>query len=270
VAVQILRRQKESPRSRSSSYQSAAAYFSIKQVEKDARRVNQVLMKRYLPFAIIAIVLCSAIVVAALLLRAPKRNTTSLSSNPPSSNNPSGPQPGADPPRMRGDANAPVIIEEFGDFQCPPCGALEPELQKIEKEYGARVRVIFRHFPLTQMHPYALEAALAAEAAGEQGKFWEMHDWMYQQQQTWSTAPNARQIFLQQAQSLGLNVEKFRQDVNSAEVKQRIIQDYNRGMSLGVLGTPTLFINGRQVQPEQMTDEGLHAIINSSLAAKGQ
>jgi protein-disulfide isomerase len=97
-----------------------------------------------------------------------------------------------------------------------------------------------------------------------------MHDWMYQQQERWANSPNARQMFLQQAQSLGLNVEKFRQDMNSAEVKQRIIQDYNRGVSLGVQGTPTIFINGRQVTQDQMTDEGIHALINSSLAAKGQ
>lgn len=222
-------------------------------------------MKRYLPFAIIAIVLCSAIVVAALLLRSPRQSSSGMSGRPTA-----GPQPGANPPRSKGKAEAPVTIEEFGDLQCPPCAALNPELHTIEKEYGERVRIIFRHFPLTQMHPYALEAAQAAEAAGEQGKFWEMQDWMYLQQQNWATAPNARQLFLQQAQSMGLNVEKFRQDMNSAEIKQRIIQDYNRGMSLGVTGTPTLFINGRMVTSEQMTREGIRAVINSSLAAKGQ
>lgn len=225
-------------------------------------------MKRYLPFAIIAIVFGSAIVVAALLLRAPKPST------PPIPNQitvpPSGPQPGADPPRTRGEASAPVTIEEFGDLQCPPCGALHPELMSLEKEYGPRLRLVFRHFPLTQMHPYALEAAQAAEAAGEQGKFWEMHDWMYDNQKDWSTAPNARQIFTQEAQSLGLNVEKFKQDMNSAEVKQRIIMDYRRGVSLGVIGTPTIFINGRQLNADQMTVDGIHAAINSALAAKGQ
>lgn len=226
-------------------------------------------MKRYLPFAIIAIVLCSAIVVAALLLRAPRQSSSSQ--NPTAAGRPAtGPQPGANPPRFKGNENAPVTIEEFGDFQCPPCAAMHPELQKLQKEYGERLRVVFRHFPLTSMHPYALDAAQAVEAAGMQGKFWEMHDWMYFQQDKWSPAPNARQMFLQQAQNLGLNVEKFRQDMNSAEVKQRIIQDYNRGVSLGVTGTPTLFINGKQVTSDQMTDAGLHALINSSLAAKGQ
>lgn len=225
-------------------------------------------MKRYLPFAIIAIVLGSAIVVAALLLRSPKKSTSDIPNQltvPPS-----GPQPGADPPRSKGDPNAPVLIEEFGDLQCPPCGALHPELVSIEKEYGARVRLVFRHFPLTQMHPYALEAAQAAEAAGVQGKFWEMHDWMYDHQQDWTTAPNVRQIFTQQAQNLGLNVEKFKQDMNSADVKQRIIMDYRRGVSLGVQGTPTIFINGRQMAADDMTDAGIHAAINSALAAKGQ
>ena len=225
-------------------------------------------MKRYLPFAIIAIVFGSAIVVAALLLRAPKQSTSTTA--PQSPNSQGGPQNGADPPRSKGNPNAPVVIEEFGDLQCPPCAALHPELARIETEYGARVRLIFRHFPLTQMHPYALEAAQAVEAAGVQGKFWELHDWMYVHQQEWAAAPNARQIFLQQAQNMGLNVEKFRQDMGSVEVKQRIIQDYRRGMSLGVQGTPTVFINGRQVTQEQMTGDGLRALINSTLAAKGQ
>lgn len=224
-------------------------------------------MKRYLPFAIIAIVLCSAIVVAALLLRSPS-GTGSRSSG--TTGRPTGPQPGANPPRSKGRADAPVTIEEFGDLQCPPCAGLNPELHKIEREYGERVRIIFRHFPLTSMHPYALEAAQAAEAAGQQGKFWEMQDWMYLQQENWSKAPNARQMFLQQAQNMGLNVEKFRQDMNSAEIRQRIILDYNRGLSLGVTGTPTLFINDRMVTAEQMTSDGIRALINSSLAAKGQ
>jgi protein-disulfide isomerase len=226
-------------------------------------------MKRYLPFAIIAVVLCSAIVVAALLLRAPRPQVTSQPGTA-ANNTPAGPQPGAEPPRSKGEASAPVLIEEFGDLQCPPCAALHPALAQIEKDYGARVRVVFRHFPLTQMHPYALEAAQATEAAGVQGKFWEMQDWMYRQQESWAKAPNARQMFLQQAQNLGLNVEKFRQDMSSAEVRQRIILDYKRGVSLGVMGTPTLFINGRQVTQEQMTDEGIRGLINSALAAKGQ
>lgn len=225
-------------------------------------------MKRYLPFVIIVIVLCSAIVFAALLLRAPKQTRTQTT--PATANNSPGGTPlGSDPPRSKGDPAAPVVIEEFGDLQCPPCGALHPELQRLENEYGARLRLIFRHFPLTQMHPYALEAALAAEAAGEQGKFWEMHDWMYEHQQDWGTSPNVRQVFLQQAQNMGLNVEKFRGDMNSAEVKQRIIDDYKRGVALGVQGTPTLFVNGHQVTPDQMTDPGLHALINAALAAKG-
>lgn len=227
-------------------------------------------MKRYLPFAIIAIVLCSAIVVAALLLRSPRQSTSTGSSTSSSATRPSGPQPGANPPRAKGPETAPVTIEEFSDLQCPSCAALNPELELLKKEYGDRLRIVFRHFPLTQIHPYALEAAQAAEAAGEQGKFWEMQDWMFREQQNWAQAPNARQMFMQQAQNLGLNMEKFRLDMNSAEIKQRIIQDYNRGISLGVQGTPTLFINGRMVTQDQMTDAGIHALINSSLAAKGQ
>ena len=228
-------------------------------------------MKRYLPFAIIAIVFCSAIVVAALLLRAPKTNTTSTNMPGTSGSNTStGPQPGAEPARTKGDPNAPVVIEEFGDFQCPPCAALHPELQQIEKDYGQRVRVVFRHFPLTQIHPYALEAAQVAEAAGNQGKFWEMHAWLYEHQEEWHKGPYARQMFFNAAQKMGMDVGRLQVDMNTAEVKQRVIQDYRRGISLGVQGTPTLFINGKLVTQEQMTDAGLRGMINSALAAKGQ
>jgi len=197
-------------------------------------------MKRYLPFAIIAIVLCSAIVVAALLLRAPKK-TTSLSSTPSSgsssTNNPGSTQSGANPPRAKGDANAPVTIEEFGDLQCPPCAALEPELQKLEKEYGARLRIVFRHFPLTQMHPYALEAAQAAEAAGEQDAFWPMHDALYGDQgrledpHLWA-----------RAERLGLDVGRFHRDARSEAVRDRVQAHFRSGIRAGVATTPTLFL----------------------------
>jgi protein-disulfide isomerase len=226
-------------------------------------------MKRYLPFVIIALVLLAAIGSGAYLLRSSNSSNPTTTTTSDSRSSSSSIKQGADPPHTKGEPNAAVTIEEFGDFQCPPCGAFYPELKKLKAEYGTNMRVIFRHFPLTEMHPQALDAALAAEAAAAQGKFWEMHDWLYENQALWDKRPNARELFVAQARTFGLNPERFERDMNAAPVKQRVSQDYYRGISLGVTGTPTIFINGRQVAAKEMTPEGLRQLINSALNKKG-
>src|SRR5258708_3411139 len=103
--------------------------------------------------------------------------------------------PGILPPHAKGDINAPVTVEEFADFQCPPCAALHYELRMIEAKYGSRLRVVFRNYPLQQIHKNALLAARASEAADMQSHFWEMHDRLYEKQDEWSNAADARQRF---------------------------------------------------------------------------
>ena len=110
--------------------------------------------------------------------------------------------------------SSPVVLEEYGDYQCPPCGQLYPELKKIESEYGNQVQIVFHHFPLTRMHKNALVAAHAAEAARNQKKFWEMHDRLYRNQSAWADAVDPRSVFISYARELGLNVEQFGSDID--------------------------------------------------------
>jgi protein-disulfide isomerase len=177
--------------------------------------------------------------------------------------------PGAEPPRARGgSAPGAVTLEEFADFQCPPCGRLHPELKKIEGEYGERLRVVFRHLPLGSIHDHALEAALAAEAAGAQGKFWEMRDLLYERQGEWSVVEPARPVFVGYARQLGLDAERFERDVDAPETRARVETDVNRADTAHVQATPTLFLEGRELSAPERTPGGLRAAIDAAL--KGQ
>ena len=236
-------------------------------------------MKRNLPFIIIALVLLVALAGGAYLLRSPggaqgttqpNANKGAVGSSSASSPTPLGtPSSGAEPAHLRGEANAPVLIEEFGDFQCPPCGALYPVMKKIEAESGSRVRVVFREFPLAKIHKNALDAARAAEAAGLQGRFWEMHDLLYERQGDWNVMPDARPIFQEFARELKLDVGSFTSDMDTLQVNSRIQGDMSRADSMGVRGTPTVFINGKELSPNDMTLEGMRASINAA-ASKGK
>jgi protein-disulfide isomerase len=140
---------------------------------------------------------------------------------------------------VKGDRDAKLAIVEFSDFQCPFCSRVAPTLAQIEDEYGDKVRIVFKHLPLS-IHPKAPAAHAAAEAAHRQGKFWEMHDKIFADQQGMSP-----EKYLEYAQQLGLDIERFRQDLASAEVKQRIDADTGEASKLGVSGTPAFFVNGR-------------------------
>ena len=173
---------------------------------------------------------------------------------------------GAEPARALGPENAPVVLEEFGDYQCPPCGQVFPEIEAIKREYGDRLRLVFRHNPLTRIHPHALLAAHAAEAAGQQGKFWEMHRALYENQQAWSRTPDPRGLFETYARQTGLDVERFRRDIGGPEGDARVVADHNRARSLGVESTPTFFLNGRKLPPASGTGRELRAQIERELA----
>jgi protein-disulfide isomerase len=231
-------------------------------------------MKRALPFLIIGTVLVIAVVAALYLKRsasAPVASPTPAPASPAASNGTTtgtdpASEPGALPPHTLGPENAPVTLEEFGDFECPPCGMLHPVLKTMEKEFGPRIRIIFREFPLVPNHVHALAAARSAEAAGLQGKFWEMHDLIYENQNTWHAAFDARPIFEDYATRIGLNMEKFRNDSAGEPVAQRIFLDGKRAHALGVSGTPTVYMNGREVPFESLAPDKLRALINAQLA----
>jgi protein-disulfide isomerase len=237
-------------------------------------------MKRTLPFIIILVVLGAAVGSALYFTRsAPGSSaTTSGSNQPATSSAPSTvPQPaastgvpGADPPHTLGSPNAPARLEEFGDFQCPPCGVFHPILQQMRNEFGDKLQITFREFPLTPAHQHAQAAASAAEAASVQGKFWEMHDLIYEHQNDWKDKFDVRPIFEGYAQQIGLNLERYKRDVTSEPVAQRIFLDQKRGQSLGVKGTPTVFLNGREVPFESLPAEKLRVVIQSAINAAGR
>jgi len=166
-----------------------------------------------------------------------------------------------------GSPQAPVTLEEFGDFQCPPCGVLSGPLLEIEKDYGPKLRVIFRNFPFPN-HEHALEAAYAAEAAGLQGRYWEMHDLLYKEQANWSKAPDAKQLFGSYAKILGLEMDRFETDIAGPTVKARIATDQERGKSLGVNATPSIFINNQGVPAQSLNPTALRAAIDEALKEK--
>lgn len=238
-------------------------------------------MRKFLPLFIILAVLGIALGAGWYLTR-PKVAPPAPPATPPASSNLpttkvsptparlSVAQPGAEPSHSVGPVDAPVTLEEFGDFQCPPCGLLHPVLKEMEKEFGSQLRVIFRHFPLAQTHPHALSAARAAEAAGMQGKFWGMHDLIFENQSNWNKAFDARPTFEGYAVKLGLDIGKYRRDVTSSAVDQRIALDGRRANALGVNGTPTVFMNGREIPFESLPPERLRPLIQAELRAAGR
>jgi protein-disulfide isomerase len=219
-------------------------------------------MKRYLPFVIVALVALATIGSGAMLYRAKRPHVLSSSENVPAKSD-------AESPHIRGNPDAPVTLEEYGDFQCPPCGTFAAFVGQLEKEYNSRLRVVFRNFPL-KMHEHAREAAQAAEAAGLQGRFWDMHDVLYREQDVWSKAPNARELFESYAGTIGLDLEKFKKDMDSEQASARVDADRQRGESLGVQTTPTMFINNQPVDPKDRNPDGIRAEINAALQKKSE
>jgi len=135
------------------------------------------------------------------------------------------------------------------------------------KEYHPRVRLIFRNFPLP-MHQFARDADLAAEAAGLQGRYWEMHDKLFREQAVWSSATDAGMWFDTYAETLGLDLNQFRKDVKSDKVRERIESDQARARSLGVKIAPTLFVDKREMGPNDRTPEGVRRLVDETVKAK--
>jgi protein-disulfide isomerase len=220
-------------------------------------------MKRSLPFVIIAVVALLTVGIATMIYRTKMQPVPAAAVAATLT-----PADEKEDPSLhaRGPRTAPVTLEIYGDFQCPSCALASQAIDELQKQYAGKLRVIFHQFPLA-MHKHALEAAMAAEAAGLQSKFWEMHEMLYQYQPVWSTATNAGYFFEAYAGQIGLNVEQFRADRKSPEVRARVIADGEAGTARGVKNTPTLFLNGNEVRAG-FTKEKLQAVIETALAAK--
>ena len=276
-------------------------------------------MRRFLPLVIIGAVLLVSVGGGLMLFRSKQPTSAPVAPIPPmvpvapatpvpsatpvaqatsvapavqtSPTTPATPAPESESLHIRGGANARVTLEEYGDFQCIPCAEFFPTLAQAEEIYGERLRVVFRHRPLRK-HVHAVLAARAAEAAGLQGRFWEMHDLLFQNSLRWTrgvetVGPDAppsrrlqssllamdievRDVFASYAERLKLNVERFKTDIDSDEVKARVDADSARGDTLGIDRTPTIYLNGRLMPFVVVrTVEGLQSKIEAELSGKG-
>lgn len=215
-------------------------------------------MKRYLPFIIVGTVAFLTVGSGAMLYRAKRPAPLVIPKGRESS--------GLDQStHIRGNPQASFTLEEFGDFQCPPCGKIAPVISKLEREYGQELRMIFHHLPLN-IHAHAREAACAAEAAGLQNRYWEMHDLLYREQAVWSSATDVPALFASYAGILGLNIDRFKKDMGSDKVKALVSADEKLASGLGVTDTPTILINNQPVAPNALNEAGLRGAIGDAKA----
>ena len=173
---------------------------------------------------------------------------------------------GAQPPNLLGSPNATVTVEEFADFQCPTCGIKHPMMKELVSLYGSRIKFIFRNYPLAiPAHDKAYDASVAAEAAGLQGRFWDMQNLLFTNQQAWSSNPEYRKTWEGYASQIGLDIERWKTDMAGLNAKARVDADLQRGRALNVSSTPSVFVNGMMIPFEQMTIEGMRVVIDGEL-----
>lgn len=213
-------------------------------------------MRRYLPFIIVIFVALLAVGGGAYFYRVKRSaNATPKISKPET-------EKSGESVHVLGPADAAVTLEEFGDFQCPPCGKLSEPINQLQKQYN--LRVIYREFPLPN-HAHAKEAAFAAEAAAQQGRFWQMHDLLYREQAVWSNSTDARALFNAYAGMLQLDLDRFRKDMDSSEVQRQVDLDQHRGTAIGVKNTPTIFLNNEALQPNQINPTELPGVVEAAM-----
>jgi protein-disulfide isomerase len=160
---------------------------------------------------------------------------------------------------IEGPDSAPATLVEYGDYQCPYCGAAYPIIKRVQQRLGDRLRFVFRNFPLSEIHPFAEGAAEAAEAAGAQGKFWEMHDRLFEHQRALDHAH-----LVDYARQFGLDVARFERDLAEHAFAGRVHEDFLSGARSGVNGTPTFYINGRRYDESYDYDTLLAALERTS------
>ncbi len=168
----------------------------------------------------------------------------------------------------RGNASSSVTLIEYSDFECPACAAFYPLVEEVNEKLGNKINFAYRHFPLTQ-HPNAIPAAKAAEAAGLQGKFWEMYTEIFMNQSEWAGTTTAHVVFNKYAVKIGLDIEKYNADYNLPEIKEKIDKSIMGGIKAGVNSTPSFFLNGKKITPqsyeqfEKLIDEAIASSQNS-------
>jgi protein-disulfide isomerase len=167
---------------------------------------------------------------------------------------------------IKGNQEAAVTLTEYSDFQCPACAAFYFKVEEVLSKYPNDVKLEYKHFPLMSIHPYAEPAARAAEAAAQQGKFFEFADLLFKNQTTWSKSPNPTTVFYKYAEELGLDIELFKRHHNASVVRDRVKEGFNEAVNLGLTGTPTFYLNGEKMEFE--TYEEFDALIEAAVNPK--
>lgn len=205
-------------------------------------------------FAIIVLVIAALVGVFAITSHKNKNNSGSTNSNA---------QPSS---HISGKTDSKVTLVEYGDFQCPACKSYYPLVEQIRSEYNDKIAYQFRNYPLVQIHPNAFVGARAAEAASKQGKFFDMYNLLYQNQDTWSQSSNPQTVLVSYAQQLGLNVEQFKTDMNSSAIADVINADVRQAQALGATATPTFVLNGKRIEKNPQSLDEFKKLIDDALA----
>ena len=206
--------------------------------EKLKRQEQNRRFKKFGIWAAVAVVLIAALYGLIQIANSPKITSTSSGKLPQVTEN---------EPTI-GTPSAKVTLVEYSDFQCPACAAYHPMVKQLMTEYNGRIYFVYRYFPLSSIHQNAMISSLAAYSAGEQNKFWEMHDMLFQTQNSWATSSKARETFIDYAKKLDLDIDKFKTDLESNKGKDLINDTYSKGLALGINSTPTFFLNGEKIQ----------------------
>lgn len=207
---------------------------------------------------IITVLVIAAIITGAVVLSNQKSDNNDPSQSAQKSDN------------VYGNPEGVVTLTEYGDFQCPACGQFYPILKQVKEQFKDNLRFEFKHFPLSQIHPNAIAAHRAAESAAKQGKFWEMHDMLYEGQAQWSSITNPGPVFEQYAAQISLDIEKYQADVAASDTIAIINADVAEGKEKGAAGTPTFLIDGELITDltQISSAESLAALIQEKINAK--
>jgi protein-disulfide isomerase len=207
---------------------------------------------------VITLVVIIALIGGAFVLTKHKSNTSNGGSN-------SQVQPSN---HVEGGGKSGVVLIEYGDYQCPACGQYYPIVKQVVETHKDDITFQFRNFPLVQIHLNAFAGARAAEAADKQGKFWEMHDMLYENQQSWGSANDPSSFFETYAQGLGLDVAKFKADMASQAVSDLINTDIEQGQKIGANATPTFVLDGKKLNQNPRSLDEFNQLIDAQIAAK--
>jgi len=161
-----------------------------------------------------------------------------------------------------------VTLVEFGDLQCPACKAYEPFVRQLSKDFKGKMKLVYKNFPLLSVHPNALLAAEAAVSAGNQGKFWEMHDWLYDNQDSWAglTAADAKAKMVSEAKDLKLSMDQFNKDIDSSKTKDTVMATENEGVEIGVSATPTFYLDNKKIENNPQNYDDFKKLVSSEIS----